>query len=198
MHLPILLVMGIWILWGLSWLAASGWSARTSRRESARRQLPYRVLNLAGFLCLFGDGYFLKTREGVAWHYLLPPMWELPTWAGYAMVGLALAAMALAWSARLTLGRLWSAAVTRKEGHRIVDRGPYALVRHPIYTALLSGAVAAAAVKGTPIALTGLVLMTIGYTLKARLEERFLATELGQADYASSRARPMLVPFTRL
>lgn len=196
MHLYTLLVLSIWIVWGLSWLAAAGWSARTKRRESARRQSPYRVLNLAGFFCLFGDGYFVRTREGTVWHDLLPPMWELPTWAGYAMVALALAGLALGWSARLTLGRLWSAAVTRKEGHRIVDRGPYALVRHPIYTALLTGAVAVVAVKGTPISLAGLVLMATGYSLKARVEERFLAAELGAADYAAYRARvPMLIPF---
>lgn len=191
-----LFVMGIWAIWGVGWLAAAAWSARIARRETARRQSLYRALNLAGFVCLFGDGLFRHMRVGTAWHYPLRPMWELPTWAGYAMVVVALAGFMLAWSARLTLGRLWSAAVTRREGHRIVDRGPYALVRHPIYTALLTGAVAAVAVKATPIALGGLILMTIGYSLKARVEERFLAAELGEADYAAYRARvPMLVPF---
>jgi protein-S-isoprenylcysteine O-methyltransferase Ste14 len=41
-----------------------------------------------------------------------------------------------------------------------------------------------------------LVLTSIGFTVKARLEERFLATELGEADYADYMRRvPMLMPF---
>ncbi len=35
------------------------------------------------------------------------------------------------------LGRLWSGNITRKTGRRVIDTGPYALVRHPIYTGLL-------------------------------------------------------------
>jgi protein-S-isoprenylcysteine O-methyltransferase Ste14 len=78
----------------------------------------------------------------------------------------------LACWARLTLGNLWSAGVERKEGHRIIEDGPYAIVRHPIYTGLLAAALAGTG-QGHPLALIGLVLTTIGFTVKARLEERF-------------------------
>ena len=188
----------IWLLWGLSWLAAARWSGRTEEAAENKAQAPYRLLNLVGFVCLFADGVFIFTPHGLVWHNLLPPLWRLPAVVGWSMAGLVLAAFLFSWSARLTLGRLWSAAVTRKEGHRVVASGPYALVRHPIYTGLLAGAIGLTAINGSPISLVGTVLMMIGYTLKARLEERFLASELGAADYALYRARvPMLVPFAR-
>jgi len=189
---------GIWLVWGLSWLAAARWSGRTEEAAQNKAQAPYRLLNLIGFVCLFADGAFLYTPHGFVWHDLLPRLWHLPAVLGWSMAALVFAAFLFSWSARLTLGRLWSAAVTRKEGHRIVASGPYALVRHPIYTGLLAGAIGLAAITGSPVSLAGMVLMMIGYTLKARLEERFLASELGAADYALYRARvPMLVPFVR-
>jgi protein-S-isoprenylcysteine O-methyltransferase Ste14 len=102
----------------------------------------------------------------------------------------------LACWARLALGKLWSAGVERKADHRLVEEGPYAIVRHPIYAGLLAAALSLALVKATPFALAGLVLTSIGFTVKARLEERFLATELGEADYADYMRRvPMLMPF---
>jgi protein-S-isoprenylcysteine O-methyltransferase Ste14 len=101
-----------------------------------------------------------------------------------------------AWWARLTLGDLWSGHVTRKEGHVIVERGPYRLVRHPIYTGLIAAVFALALTIGSPAGLLGAALIAIGFAIKARLEERFLSAELGEAGYADYRRRtPMLVPF---
>ncbi len=101
------------------------------------------------------------------------------------------------WWARIHLGALWSGRITRKEGHRVVDTGPYRLVRHPIYTGIDTAALALLVVKATPIALAGFVLIVWGYWIKARIEERFLREQLGAADYDAYRARtPMLVPFS--
>ena len=51
--------------------------------------------------------------------------------ARYALAALTLAGILFTWWARIHIGRLWSGSITRKEGHHIVDTGPYALVRHP-------------------------------------------------------------------
>ena len=48
--------------------------------------------------------------------------------------------------------------------------------------------------QARPMALAGAVLFTLGFVLKARVEERFLAGEL--PDYAAYRDRVrMIVPF---
>jgi protein-S-isoprenylcysteine O-methyltransferase Ste14 len=86
--------------------------------------------------------------------------------------------------------------VTRKDDHRIVDTGPYGLVRHPIYTGILLALYATTLAFPGPFNVAGSVLMTIAFVIKARLEERFLSEELGAEAYAAYRRRvPMLVPF---
>jgi protein-S-isoprenylcysteine O-methyltransferase Ste14 len=127
---------------------------------------------------------------------LSTPLWQLEAAISWALVGLMAAGFALACWARVTLGKLWSAGVERKAEHRLIENGPYAMVRHPIYTGLIAAAVALVLVKATPLALIGLALTTIGFFVKARVEERFLAAELGEANYAEYRRRvPMLLPF---
>jgi protein-S-isoprenylcysteine O-methyltransferase Ste14 len=107
-----------------------------------------------------------------------------------------LTGLALTWWARIQLGGLWSSAITRKEKHRLVEIGPYALVRHPIYTGLIIALLATAAIEATQLALLGAQLIALGLWVKARAEERFLSTELAPETYESYRRRvPMLVPF---
>ena len=48
---------------------------------------------------------------------------------------------------RIHLGRLWSGTITLKQDHRIIDSGPYGLVRHPIYTGLILSILATAAAQ---------------------------------------------------
>jgi protein-S-isoprenylcysteine O-methyltransferase Ste14 len=96
---------------------------------------------------------------------------------------------------RDVVGKLWSGTIMRKEGHYVVDTGPYALVRHPIYTGAIAATVATAEAEATLPAVIGLVLITLGLWLKARMEERFLREELGPEAYDAYRRRvPMLLP----
>lgn len=185
-----------WALWFVSWFLASGWSNVTVRRPSLQREALYRVFQILGFVFLLTfSEYTPGGREG-PFDMLFKPLWLTPDLVGWVMVLVAIGGFAFCWWARLHLGRLWSASVTRKEGHRVVDRGPYAIVRHPIYTGLLIAAIGTAVIKATPIAFVGVVLMTIAFVIKGRLEENFLREELGAADYDAYRKRvPMLVPF---
>jgi protein-S-isoprenylcysteine O-methyltransferase Ste14 len=87
--------------------------------------------------------------------------------------------------------------VTRKEHHHVVDSGPYAIVRHPIYTGLLLAIIATVLVRATIITLTGSALIAAGIYVKARVEEEFLRQQLGESYDAYARRVPMLVPFLR-
>ena len=126
-----------------------------------------------------------------------------PIWrpAGGAAWGLALvvsAGLLFTWWARVTLGRLWSSGVERKADHRVIREGPYALVRHPIYTGIIFAAWATACLPATITSFSGALLFTLAYVIKARLEERFLREQLGDAAYRDyAREVPMLVPFTQ-
>jgi protein-S-isoprenylcysteine O-methyltransferase Ste14 len=69
-------------------------------------------------------------------------------------------------------------------------------VRHPIYTGIIVASAATAALRGTGQAWLGMGVMTLGWYIKERLEERFLRDELGASYEAYSCRVPMLVPFT--
>ena len=102
---------------------------------------------------------------------------------------------AFCWWARLHLGRLWSASVARKQGHRIVDTGPYGLVRHPIYTGMLGMLIATGMAISHWIALlAALLIFFIGTIIRVRSEDRLLREAFGEQfkDYANRV--PAIVP----
>ncbi len=184
---PNLVLEIIWIGWLISWVAASFWSDRAQKRAATLETWSYRAAMIAGGILLVPvTGSLLGEK----------PIWEINYAGMYALAALMLAGLSLTWWARICLGPLWSSRITRKEDHRIIDTGPYAFVRHPIYSGLIIALVATAAAEGTLTALFGAALIILGVWLKARTEERFLLTELGPEIYdAYCRRVPMLIPF---
>jgi protein-S-isoprenylcysteine O-methyltransferase Ste14 len=178
----------VWFVWMASWLIAALWARQTAKGAGFSAQLPYRLVTVVGALLLFG--IYTHSYRGP------DRLWVLSDSVEWALVALVAAGFLFAWWARLHLGALWSGFVMKKEGHYIVDTGPYALVRHPIYTGLILSSLATAIQRGEALALLGFALMTLGFWMKARLEENFLRQELGAETYDSYRRRvPMLVPF---
>jgi protein-S-isoprenylcysteine O-methyltransferase Ste14 len=176
----------MWDLWAASWLAAMAWSRRTAASPLAQQEVAHLILPTIGF-CLLAFG-------SIATHFR--PLWMIPDTFGWCIAALCGLSLAFTWWARIGLGPLWSLSVSRKDTHKIVQDGAYHLVRHPIYTGLIAAAASHAVLIGQLANLAGAVLIAIGFSLKARFEERFLARELGSAAYAEyARRTPMLVPF---
>lgn len=114
-------------------------------------------------------------------------------WLG---LGLVVAGVAFAAWAAITLGRHFDIEVEFHAGHEVVRRGPYALVRHPVYSGLALHLLGACLATGNLLMLAGTLLVAIpAFYLRASVEERLLRGELGRAydDYAC--AVGMLVPF---
>jgi protein-S-isoprenylcysteine O-methyltransferase Ste14 len=115
------------------------------------------------------------------------------------MFALVAAGLLFTWAARLHLGPLWSSTSAPTEDHRIVDSGPYGVVRHPVYAGLLLAVIATAVERGRIEAIAGALVLIAGVSLRAKLEERFLRRDLGDDAYTSYRRRvPMLLPFTKI
>jgi protein-S-isoprenylcysteine O-methyltransferase Ste14 len=175
-----------WLTWLASWLAAAVWANRTVKRATTWETVIYRIAIVAGTV-LF--------TPWAAHRLAVPPLWDVGFAGAYALAGVTIAGLLFTWWARIHLGRLWSGSITRKENHRVIDTGPYALVRHPIYSGLIVALVATALTAATPTALVAAAILVFGFWLKARAEERFLTAELGADAYAAYRRRvPMLMP----
>jgi protein-S-isoprenylcysteine O-methyltransferase Ste14 len=187
---PISAIAIVWIAWFVSWWLAAGWSNPTVKQLEARREIPYRLVVIVGIILLAGWYPHRFSSELV--------LWRIRVALGWAMVALAVAGFLFMWWARIHLGKLWSASVRLKSDHRIVDTGPYAFVRHPIYTGIIVAGFASAILRGTAAGFLGAILMTVSWYIKARMEEQFLREQLGTESYdAYTRRVPMLVPFLK-
>ena len=104
-----------------------------------------------------------------------------------AVIICALGAFVAIWS-RKTLGAEWSQDVELKQGHKLVERGPYGLMRHPIYTGHLLMGLGTAIASGLLIAFAGLLSFVVGFCIKLNQEERLLLRCLPD-EYPAYKAR---------
>ena len=185
---PQLLTIVAWSAFVLSWIGAAFWADRAEKRPARREAWLYRAVTVAGVVLLVAGGeQFSRAADR---------LWSFEPVVDYALVLVVLSGIAFTWWARLYLGRLWSSSVTKKADHRVVDTGPYAIVRHPIYTGIILACAATAAQLGTALAVAGVLVLSVGFWIKGRLEERFLRGQLGEGAYDAYRQKvPMLVPF---
>lgn len=84
--------------------------------------------------------------------------------------------------------------VQAERGHRVIDSGPYAVVRHPMYSAAVLYFAAIALLLGSWWALALSPVFLVLFAIRATIEERALSDGLpGYADYLA-RVRYRLVP----
>ena len=186
---PTKLLALIWLAWVVSWVVAAFWSGRTKTHVPTWDSWIYRLPILLGAIFLMP----LTARVLGA-----GPLYDLGNWGTYLLALVTVFGISFTWWARIHLGRFWSNAITHKEDHRIIDTGPYGMVRHPIYTGLIVAILATGVAVATWTALLGALFISFGEWQKARMEEGFLSVELGQEAYRSySRRVPMIVPFLR-
>jgi protein-S-isoprenylcysteine O-methyltransferase Ste14 len=122
-------------------------------------------------------------------------LWQTPLALGVATDFIVLAGAAFSVWARITLGRNWSAEVTFKQDHELIESGPYALVRHPIYTGLIAMGLGAATNYGRVIGFGLLVALCGGLWWKARQEEQIMSRHFPHAyDEYKARVRA-IIPF---
>jgi protein-S-isoprenylcysteine O-methyltransferase Ste14 len=180
-----------WCILVVVWLF--GYVARLRSKAPARRarshltlQVPAATLLIVCFALMFNaHSYNLRMQ-------VTPDSDLLGTiGAALAVVGVAFAVWA-----RVVLGHNWSGLVMMvREGHQLVQAGPYALVRHPIYTGMLAAIVGAALTLGTLASWIAVASGLFGILLRVDVEERLMSSEFGAA-HADYRARTRkLIPF---
>jgi protein-S-isoprenylcysteine O-methyltransferase Ste14 len=159
----------LWVIFSIYWTAASRNSAKSKSSESNASTAFHQILLNAALPLLFIPvpglkGWFLPQR----FHFLVA-----------VGVVIQIGGFVLAMWARRHLGRNWSAEVRIGEGHELVRTGPYSLLRHPIYTAMLAMFVGTAVSSSQYHALLGVALLVVAYLRKTRLEENILRETFG-------------------
>ena len=175
-----------WLTFFVYWIVAALFTKRTAHRSAHWAGWCLSLL-LAASVVLRRSGV-PSGGNAVLWH-------TTPALAAVADAVTCTGLVIALW-ARTVLGRNWSAFVVFKERHELIERGPYRVVRHPIYTGVLLMLLGTATLWGR---LAGLILIGgafAGLSLKAWHEERLL-TKHFPAAYVTYRARvrAALIPF---
>jgi protein-S-isoprenylcysteine O-methyltransferase Ste14 len=165
----------LWLLLCVVWLFGLLAAKPDARTQSLDSRLLELGLTLLAFSLVFSS-YF---RSGWrAWSFV--PHNDVTGAIGLLMV---LLGVSFSIWARVQLGGNWSGTVSVKEGHTLICRGPYTIVRHPIYSGLLLAYFGVAMIVGEVRGLLGVGILFLSFWLKSRTEERFMLDQFG-ADYS--------------
>jgi protein-S-isoprenylcysteine O-methyltransferase Ste14 len=177
----------LWFAICIIWLIGRLFSKRSVRTQTPGTRLPQAGLAaVAGFLVF--SRYF---HVGSLAARFLP---DSDT-AGAVGLLFTFLGLAVAVWARLPLGHNWSGTVTVKEDHQLIRRGPYAIVRHPIYTGFLVGFVGMALIIGEVRGLLGVAVLFVAFLLKSRTEEGFMRQQFGAQYTQYQHDVKALIPF---
>lgn len=177
----------LWMAFALYWWLRSLRVKATARRDPLSSRLLHIVPLLAAILLLWVSRVpvlFLDAR------FLPCAAW--PFWAGAALTA---AGLLFAVWARSHLGSNWSATVSIKKDHELVTSGPYAFVRHPIYTGLLLAFVGTALARGEWRGILALALVSGALWRKLKNEERWLRELFGESYEEYAERVSAVLPF---
>ncbi len=175
-------ILVVWLVFWLGWLVSAFSAKPTVRRRRGARPVALLII-------LIGDVVIHALRPGGPNGLVVhsPPVRAVG--AALVVCGLATAVWA-----RVILGRNWGMPMTQKDEPELITAGPYASIRHPIYSGLILATVGTA----LAVSIAWLVVATVmgGYFIySATIEERTLAEQFPES-YPRYQARTkMLIPF---
>ncbi|MGA7160837.1 MAG: isoprenylcysteine carboxylmethyltransferase family protein [Bacteroidota bacterium] len=181
------LLPAIWLAYLLYWLAKSPNVKTTERKESPLSRLIRLVLIVSAVVLLGLPNIPLRALDA-----RFIPAGVIHFWIGCPLT---IGGLLLSVWARRQLGNNWSQAVTVKEGHQLITSGPYAIVRHPIYSGLLLAFVGSAVALGECRGLLAAALVLGALWYKLRLEEKWMLSQFGDLYESYSKRVTALVPY---
>ena len=179
------LIAALWLIFVAYWAVMGVGAKRTIGAHSSRKQvgLLVAVIVLVVFALHF-PMFRHSAPNTVSGDTLTAAIGVLPCALG---IGLAI------W-ARAHLGRNWGMPMARKESPELVTSGPYASVRHPIYTGMLI-AMLGSAIGESPFWSLPLALFGLYFLYSARKEEQLMIEQFPEQYPAYMARTKMLVPF---
>ncbi len=182
------IIAGLWLLFVAYWAVAAVDAKRSASRRRWSREIGLRLVLILVIVALLQSRslrQFLEEAQRSASHSSI---------LGWSGVALCLLGFGLAVNARRHLGRNWGMPMSRKEQPELTTSGPYAHIRHPIYSGLMLAMLGSA--MGVNV-FWALLLFPVGayFIYSARREETVLL-QLFPEQYAAYRARTgMLAPW---
>jgi protein-S-isoprenylcysteine O-methyltransferase Ste14 len=187
MHADLLVFSNcLWLLLLLFWAGAAPFAKRIVQQEPTLIWLAQMTAFVAGMYLLVFPPCPIRLLNETVFPDTLP---ESLIGTGLVTIGIAF----VVW-ARVVLGRNWSSSSALKRNHELVRRGPYGMVRHPIYTGLSIAILGSALEHGEVRSILAVVICAIGFWSRIRAEESLLIRQF-QAEYLAYKENvPAFVP----
>jgi protein-S-isoprenylcysteine O-methyltransferase Ste14 len=167
------------------------WAASKVKKTAKRQSYWDRAVHVAMLIVSFTTP-FIRWGDLPLVGFQLVPNDTAASWTG---VGVCAAGMGFCFWARYTLGANWSAIVTVKKDHELIQKGPYLLTRHPMYTGILTGFFGVALTTGAVGNFFGPALLLFAFLRKMKLEETYMTQHFGKRYIAYTQKVKRLVPF---
>jgi protein-S-isoprenylcysteine O-methyltransferase Ste14 len=181
----------IWVVVGASLTFWHFVEVRLGGRESAKGRnasdpslLMIGVLMLASLVgAIFASAAHLAPIAGGSWWPVVVGL--VMIWGGLAF---------RAWSI-YTLGRFFKLTVVIQDDHRVIETGPYRVLRHPSYLGSIVAMTGVGFTEGDWVSVAIMLLGTLtAFVIRIRIEERTLLQELGSEYAAYSQRTARLLP----
>jgi protein-S-isoprenylcysteine O-methyltransferase Ste14 len=183
----LLMIRIAWVITAIIWLFGMVFSKPRARTGSPWVRITYLVLAVTGGFCIGGK----RLHWGSVGGRFLP----LSVNILFGAAVLTVIGCAVAIWARVVLGSNWSGAPDVKQGHILVQSGPYAFTRHPIYTGFIIAVLGTALAVSRYRAMIGFLCVLASILLKIGQEEKLMLQSFPE-DYAGYRKRvKALVPW---
>ena len=177
----------LWLVFIAFWIAMARGGKAVAMRESAFSRLSH-YLPLAVAIYLLAAP---RVPIGVLDDRFAPlSLWLVQVGAALTFAGIAFAIWARVW-----IADNWSSDVTLKRDHELIVTGPYAFVRHPIYTGILVALIGTALAVGEWRGALAVVLACAAFWRKLTIEEAVMRRQFGEAYDRYAEGVPALVPY---
>lgn len=176
-------LMLCWLVWSLAFIQP--------RRKAKGKKEPGAQRSRVG-ISLVVLGFFLL------WCYVRPNQFQKPAWEVVLSMAIGPPSVVLVWAATRHLGKQWRYQAALRDDHELIRTGPYAWIRHPIYTSML-GMVLATGFCWTwwPMFVAAVVVFVVGTEIRIRSEDALLAERFGETFAEYQKRVPAFLPFLR-
>ena len=161
-------------------------------RDKTRRADPRSIIAILMQALAFALAWTIARKPFTPF---LPIDWRAQYIVAAMIVLLVLASLIFVAAAVRTLGKQWSLQARVLERHELIRRGPYGIVRHPIYTGMFGMLIASSLAYGHWL---GLVIASVVYYLGTLIripsEEKLLREQFGSEYDEYTRQVPAFIP----
>ena len=184
------IILILWLVFFVYWLVSATRAKRSVRDGSWWQGVVFRLILIGTILLLL---------SALRFGHLLGNVGSYETGSSRIVLSsigvfFCVSGMALAIWARVYIGRNWGMPMSQREDPELVTTGPYAFVRHPIYTGILLAVLGTVLVSGIPSLIT-FVIICAYFVYSSKTEEKQMLQQFPKA-YPEYRKRvKAIIPF---